>query len=35
LGDEVEFDGNGTMTWLKETPQFEAVKSSFKPESEV
>jgi metallo-beta-lactamase family protein len=35
LGDEVEFDGNGKMTWLKETPQYEAVKSNFKPESEA
>ncbi len=37
LGDEVEFefDGNNNMTWLKETPQYEAVKSSFKLESEV
>ena len=35
LGDEVEFDGNLNMTWLKETPQYSATKSSFKPESEA
>ncbi len=35
LGDEVEFDGNLNMTWLKETPQYAATKSSFKPESEA
>ena len=35
LGDEVEFDKNGGMTWLKETPQYEAVKTGFKTESEV
>jgi metallo-beta-lactamase family protein len=35
LGDEVEFDKNNDMTWLTETPQYEAVKSSFKPESEI
>ena len=35
LGDEVEFDENLAMTWLKETPQYSATKSSFKPESEA
>jgi metallo-beta-lactamase family protein len=35
LGDEAEIHADGTMTWLTETPQYEAVKSAFKPESEI
>jgi metallo-beta-lactamase family protein len=35
IGDEVEFDRNNDMTWLTETPQYEALKSNFKLESEV
>ena len=35
LGDEVEFDENLNMNWLKETPQYSATKSSFKSESEA
>jgi metallo-beta-lactamase family protein len=35
LGDEVKIDANGTMTWLTETPQYEAIKTAFKPESEI
>lgn len=35
LGDEVEFDENFKAIWLKETPQYQAIKSNFKPESEA
>lgn len=35
LGDEVGFDKNKGLIWLKETPQYKAEKTGFKTESEV
>jgi metallo-beta-lactamase family protein len=35
LGDEVNIDKNNNINWITETPQYDAVKSSFKLESEA